>query len=172
MADIQTKTDNPNIEEVKNARIGYQVATNLWSSRADELWSQFSSIMTANSIVLAASTFAISNPNSPAILSIGMPIVGLFLCVLWLLLHTRGSGYTIYWAQSARELEEKYLNNSLNILSRGSHFSEGEKIELLINNNSKVLRMKFIGRIIRVEWVAYTVIFVFASMYIGILFWK
>jgi len=156
-------------EKVENARIGYQVATNLWSSRASELWSQFGSLMTANSIVLAATTLAISNPNFPSILSVGMPIVGLVLCTLWFLLHTRGVGYTIYWALCARELEEKYLSNSLSMLSRGALYGEGKEIELKINSSPKSLRMKFIGRIIRVEWVAYLVISVFAAMYLGIL---
>lgn len=154
---------------VENARVGYEVASNLWSSRASEVWSQFSAIMTANSIVLAAATLSIGNPASPRIITIGMPVIGLILCILWLILHVRGAGYTIYLALSARELEEKFLSNAVETLSRGGLYGDGTIIRLVIGGSEINLRMSLVGRMISVRWVAYSVIGIFSAMYAGLL---
>ncbi len=170
MSTIQKQNTDLNNEKIENVRIGYQVATNLWSSRAAELWSQFSALVTANSIVLAATTLAINSPNPPQILSIGMPIVGLILCTLWFFIHSRGAGYTYYWALCARELEEKHLSESLNMISRGGSLSRGKEIDFEFKNSTIPFRMRLMGRMIRVESLAYLVIAVFSAMYLGLLF--
>jgi hypothetical protein len=176
LQEVQGNTESQEVQkaiderQIENARVGYQVATSLWSSRAEVLWSQFNAIMTANSVVLAAAILAASNPQS-TVLSIGMPVVGLVLCVLWLVLHARGVGYTLYWALSARELEEQFLNNPVRILSRGGLFADGQAVKLVIDGEHKRLRMNFIGRIFRIRWVAYSVLAVFALMYLAILVW-
>ena len=157
--------------QLENARVGYQVAASLRTSRAEELWSQFNAFVTANSIILTAAVIAISSPQPTPVLSIGMPVVGLVLCALWLMLHARGVGYVRYYLLSARELEEQFLSDSVRTLSRGGHLAEGEKIELLLDGEHKPRRMNFFGQILRVRTVAYLVIMVFAVMYLAILVW-
>lgn len=172
MVKIQDSVNEDKIKgEIENARAAYQVAAHLWSSRANELWSQFNSILTANSIVLAVGTIAITSPQSSPVLKIGIPLAGFLLCLLWFALHARGSGYTIYWPLSAREIEEKYFNDDVKVFSRGGRFSAGHPVNITIDGQKKTVRMNLIGRLIKVEWVAYLVITIFAVIYIALLTW-
>ena len=158
-------------QELENARVGYQVAASLRTSRAEELWSQFNAFVTANSIILAAAVITIGSPAPTPVLSIGMPVVGLVLCALWSVLHVRGVAYVRYYLLSARELEEQFLSGSVRTLSRGGQLAEGEAIELLLDGQQRPRRMDFLGRVLRVRTVAYLVITVFAIMYVSILVW-
>jgi len=179
MTESQEVQETIDEQQIENARVGYQVATSLWNSRAGEFWSQFNAMLTANSIVLAAATattaVAVSAPESIpslksilSLLSIGVPIVGLALCALWCALHERASGYNEYWARSARELEEQFLNDPIKTLSWGALFGEGEPIQF--DGDPKPLRMNRIGRI-RVRHTVRLIIAVFVVMYLAILVW-
>ena len=158
-------------QQIENARVGYQVATSLWSSRAGEFWSQFNAMLTANSIVLAAATVAVISQQPLLLLSLGVPFAGLALCASWLVLHTRAVGYNEYWVNSARELEEQFLNNPVRTLSRGGFFADGQTVNLLIDGKPKPLRMPWIGRMFRVRHAVRLVIAVFTVMYLAILVW-
>lgn len=168
MSDALSETKS-HIESIENARMGYQVSVSLWGERTSELWSQFSAIVTANSIVLAAASLSIINTAAPDILAYGIPVIGLTLCVLWLFLHVRGVSFAQYYMLSARELEEKYFSSELQTVSRGGDFSSGKSVQIKIGNNFKHLRMGFLGRLILVKWVAYLIIGVFALMYLVLL---
>lgn len=147
----------------ENARIGYQAAISLHASRVSELWSQFGSFMTANTIVIAAATL-LQHGEIP-LFTFGMPIVGIVLCITWLMLHTRGVSYVEYYMLSARELEEQYLNNPLVIISRGGKFASNEIVSLSIGGKPVSKRIKTAGRIMPVRWVAYLAICIFILMY-------
>ena len=171
MTESQEVQETIDEQQIENARVGYQVAASLMSSGAQEFWSQFEAIMTANSIVLAAATVAVSGQQSIPLLSLGVPFVGLALCASWLVLHARAVGYNEYWANSARELEEQFLNNPVRTLSRGGLFADGQTVKPLIDGKPKPLRMPWIGRMFRVRHAVRLVIAVFAIMYLAILVW-
>jgi len=179
----ETIDEQQDVQQIENARVGYQVATSLWNSRAGEFWSQFNAMLTANSIVLAAATAAtvarMSEPATTAgaanaqesilsLLSIGVPVVGLALCALWCALHERAVGYNTYWARSARRLEEQFLKDPITTLSWGKRFGHGEEIKDF--GDPEDLQMNLIGRI-RVKYAVRSVIIVFAAMYLAILVW-
>lgn len=50
----QNETKNQtNQARIENARVGYQVATNLWVYEGTTIWSKFNALLVANSIILA-----------------------------------------------------------------------------------------------------------------------
>ena len=63
-----------NQEEKEDARLGYQVATDLWAYEGQLLWSKFNAMLVANSIVLATIGLGISASSKLAIFTKGMPI--------------------------------------------------------------------------------------------------
>ena len=172
MTEETKKSDTKSNDEIlENARVAYQAAVSLRTSRADELWSQFNALVTANSIILAVETFTIDSGSSPHFLSIGMAIIGLLLCLIWCVLHVRGVAFTGYYLFSAREIEERFLKDEVEILSRGGDFAEGKIVDFSLTEQKHSERMNLIGRILRVRSVAYLVILTFASVHLAILIW-
>jgi hypothetical protein len=157
------------LREIENARVGYQVAAHLRTSRAAELWSQFGVFMTANSILLAAATLIAGSGQVALVLTKGIPAVGLILCCLWLVLHARGVSYIRYYLLSARELEERFLSDQVKTLSRGSQYATGRNTELTLNGSSRVIRIDFLGRILPVRWIAHAIVLLFMLMYLALL---
>lgn len=153
----------------ENARVGYQVATNLWIYEGELLWSKFNALLVANSIVLASIGLAISAPSSLMVFSTGMPVVGIVLCVLWFQLTNRSFGNYKYWIFSAREIEEKFLSDSVKIVSRGGDFADGKKVSLQIGSQPKQLELNRLGKDLRAEWASYVIIGLFLVMYVIIL---
>lgn len=166
--------ENPDVQQIENARVGYQVAISLWTLWGQALWHQFHALMTVNSIVLAAAILAISRPEYIPVVSIGMPVIGLLLCALWLPLLARGFGNAHYWALSARELEKRFLNNAVSNVWRGRDFTRGEEVKFVFDEKGekqKSLQMSWLGRIMRTEWFVYISVLVFFGMHLAILIW-
>ena len=164
MTEKSKESDNQNKKE--NARIGYQVATTLWTYEGQLVWSKFNAMLVANSIVLAVIGLAISSQHELPVFTIGMPIAGLIFCAMWFLVTKRGFDNYIYWILSARELEEQHLTDVVKTVSRGGDFADGKEIQLTINGKTKKHQMSWFGRLLRVEWASYLVIAVFAVIYI------
>lgn len=156
------------VNQVKreNARVGYQVATNLMVYEGKTLWSKFNALLVANSIVLASIGLSMTVSNRLEIFSKGMPIVGIILCGFWFLLTKRSFGFYEYWISSAREIEKLYLNDSIQTISRGKKFAGGEKVEIW--GEEKPLQMGFLDRL-RVKWTSYLIIGLFSVIYAVIL---
>jgi len=164
--------ESNNQDNKKNAQIGYQVATTLWTYEGQLVWSKFNAMLVANSIILAVIGLAISSQDKLLIFLMGMSIAGLIFCVLWFLIIKRGFDNYIYWILSVRELEEQHLTDIIKTVSRGGNFADGKKIQLTINGKNKDYQMSWLGRLIRVEWASYLVITVFAVMYFLILIYS
>ena len=84
------------IPDVENARLGYQVASELAAFYGGAIWSMFNAMIVANSIVVAGATFVFTGQNSLALLKMLLPIVGLLLCITWFLLVKRAHEYSSY----------------------------------------------------------------------------
>ena len=154
---------------IENARVGYQVATNLWVYEGTTFWSKFNALLVANSIVLGSIGLSMTTSRHVVVLSIGMPIVGIFLCGFWLLLAKRSFDYYKYWIFSAREIEERYLSNAVQTVSRGGKFADGGKAEMEIAGEKKPLPMSCWARLLRIEWASYLIIGLFFAIYMIIL---
>jgi len=151
---------------IEKALVGYEMAITLWTYEGELIWSKFNAMLVANSIVLAIIGILVgSNPSTSPMLLVGMPIVGLVLCLQWFLLTERGFSTYVYWILSARELEEQYLAPPIKTVSRGGSFADGEKIGTTINGKIKSYRMGWLSRQLKAKWISYLVIAVFAVMY-------
>lgn len=159
--------DQNRIKEEENARVGYQVAVDLLIAEGEGIWSRFNVMMVANSIIIAIIGLAPTNQPTPAIFDNYLPFVGLVLCIWWFVLINRGYSYRDYFIQTARELEEQYLANSVRTLSRGETFSNGNKVMFRFVDSSKELDMKYL-KYFPAIYASNFVIVVFAILY-GIL---
>ncbi|MGB3477835.1 MAG: hypothetical protein WBB67_01600 [bacterium] len=154
----------------ENAYLGYQIATTLWTTDGQAVWSKFNAMLLANSILIASIGFFINSQQY--FLSIYMSIAGLVLCLLWYFIIKRGFDYYKYWIFSARELEEKYLGKPLKIVSRGALFADGKEVQLEIDKKKVAHQMSCAGQIIRVEQAASLIILLFVLIYSVLLIWS
>ena len=170
MSDDTQVTDNDQATE--NAKVGYQVAIELWTYEGELVWSKFNAMLVANSIVLALIGFTLNSNQLPQVLAVGMPVAGLLLCLAWFLLTKRGFDNYVYWILSARELEERHLAPIVRTVSRGAYLADGGKVEIAVGGKSRKYQMGWFSRLLRAEWSAYLVIIVFAVMYVLLWIYK
>lgn len=161
MSDNTRQVEDEDSSTIENARVGYQVAVDLWTFQSSLNWNRFNAMLTANSIITAVIGLVLYSQPSLAILKIGFPLVGLWLCSLWVFLTVRGSDFHMYWKSQACELEEKYLSNVL------STVSGAQSIRFSPLSKSRLGRSQ--------DVVIYGVIAAFASVYLialGVAFWQ
>ena len=96
---------------LENARVGYEVAVNLWTYQGGLIWNRFNIMLTANSVIVSVIGILLSSDSDLTIFAVLLPSVGLVLCAVWALLAARGFVYHKYWSSRARELEEAYLSD-------------------------------------------------------------
>jgi hypothetical protein len=145
-------------ENIENARIGYQVATNLWIYEGNTAWAIFNAMLVANSIVLAAEGIG------SGLVKKWFPVIGFVLCIMWYSLNSRGLQVHDYRVHVSREIEEMYLR-PVNILSRGAKFHNGDNVNVFIGGRLKPLKLSGFGRI-RANFVTKGAIFIFAVLHI------
>jgi hypothetical protein len=157
-------------EEIRleNARIGYQAAISLMAIEGNLVWARYGLMLVAHTIILTATGLA-SNMPSPAktVTLIGLPLVGLALCLVWWLVNDIGFRYYFYCLFSARELEESYLD-PIRTLSRGTPFTRGELVSIVIAGKERRLPLGPKDRI-RILHASNVVIVVVGLLYITFL---
>ncbi len=120
-------------DKMANARIGYQVAANLEANEVRALWSRFSAMLTANSIIIGIIGLLWKTaipPESdkliPTIGSIVMSFFGLVLCLFWYWMIARKQEFCKYLMISTRELENKYLRDPVRTIVRGRRLTDSQ----------------------------------------------
>ena len=89
-------------------------------------------MLAANSIIISAISLTIqevADYKALPVLAILLPIIGLILCVVWICFASRGFDYHEYWSSRARELEEKFLIETPQVVSQAKSVQEGGRIE-------------------------------------------
>jgi hypothetical protein len=166
MPEKETSQTNQDSVSRENALIGYQMAIHLWTYQGEQWWTRFNIMLVANSIIVASIGFTTTSTQHNSFMLI-LPIVGLLLCAIWFILIRREIGYADYYVMSARELEEKYLQNSVKTVSRGGLFAEGKPVNIEIDGKLKELRMNRLARMMRAKTAGNLVILLIASIYIA-----
>jgi hypothetical protein len=163
-------------ERLENVRKGYEVANNLWIMSDQNYWAIFNALLVANTILLGSIGWFFSNNrgNDDCFLTylsfIIIPFVGFLVCVVWFFISHRRSVYCRYYMYSARKLEECLA--PLKTMTDGSNLSEKEGVAFHFENGySRVEKIKFFpkGNVARLS---YSVIFLFALIYLFIFFLK
>ncbi len=115
---MSNRLDESNEEErQKKAKIGYQTAIELVGLTSHEIYSRFNAMLTANSIILAVIGWAITSRGFPTLLTMSLPVAGMFLCGTWFLFVHHG----VYWQDKFREeaqrLERQYYVDTFKLIS-------------------------------------------------------
>lgn len=153
----------------ENALVGYQVAISLWAAHGEQGWARFNVMLVMNSVILGVIGLAITSPRPLPVFTLFLPIVGLFFCVIWLIFVHREAEYGHYYILSARELEEKYLFEPVQIVSRGGHFRDGIPVSIEIGCKPVQLRMSRVARALKARTAASWTVVILAILYIAII---
>lgn len=137
-------------ENKEDIRVGYRLATDLWTYTDQHFWSMFNAMLLANSILITPIgwLFAADTPIDQSLLSFlcfyVIPLLGIILCFIWFIMTHRAACYRRYYIFTARQLEEKYLTSiaDINILSRAGAIQLGEPIEFSFKNEEKKKTIK------------------------------
>lgn len=153
--------------ELENARTGYQAAVNLWIYEGSQIWSKFTAMIYANTIVVA--TIGIITTSTRAadlgVFRVTLGILGLVLCMAWIFLTKRSFEYYNYWILSARELEENHLSDAVQTVSRGAVFADGKSVCF---QTKPPICHQASPRLpnVRIQTISYLIIVVFIALYI------
>ena len=125
----------------EKALVGYQMAISLWIHQAEQGLARLNTMLVLNSIIIAVAGLAMTSQRQLGVLALALPLLGMLLCSIWLVLVQREGKYSDYYIRSARELEEKYLSDTVTTVSRGGLFAEDQTITIEINGKCQELRM-------------------------------
>jgi hypothetical protein len=159
-------------DRLENARVGYQAALTVWIEKTRMIWSRFSMMFVANSLILGAIVLTIGNNRAlSAPFTRILCLVGLAVSFAWLGTHRRACQQNSYLLSSARELES-HLADPVATISRAMIFSQGDEITLTINGEKKKLRLSWLARsgLARTESFSYFVIAMLMVLYVAFLF--
>jgi hypothetical protein len=92
-----------------DARTAYQVAASLYMQENTVTWSRFNIMLTANSIILAATGVAAGGSHQLPLLAFLLPIAGCILCYTWWEMMKRGFVYHDIWRDAAYALEQQFF---------------------------------------------------------------
>ena len=105
-------------QQLEKACIGYQAAIGLVGLVSQEIYSRFSGMLTANSIIIAIIGLTLTTERIlPSVLTIFLPIMGLSLCFLWFLFNNHGVYWQNLFRQKAIELENQYFSDTFKLIS-------------------------------------------------------
>ena len=105
-------------QQIEKARLGYQTAIGLVGLVSQEIYSRFSAMVTANSIIIALIGWTLaSEQNLPLLLALFLPIVGLVLCFLWFLFLNHGVYWQNLFRKEAIRLEKQYFSDTFKLIS-------------------------------------------------------
>lgn len=160
--------------EKEDARVGYQVAVDLWTYQGQLNWQRYNVMLVANSVIIAVIGAILSGQlaaqRSQPLLMISLAGVGFVLCIAWVLLTARGFDHHRYWILCAWGLEE-HLGEAVRAVSKLQSLGAPEGVNLKVRhteNGEDELKTHRFGTFSRVPQgvVAYSVIVVFTGFYV------
>ncbi len=111
-----TKTEED--QQMEKARLGYQTAIELVGIVSQEIYSRFSAMLIANSIIIAIVGWAFTSERSlPPFLLLFLPVIGFVLCSLWFLFVYHGVYWQNLFRKEAIRLEEEYFSDTFKLIS-------------------------------------------------------
>ena len=152
------REDGGDAVTLENARVGYQVAVNMWIYQGNLNWNRFNAMLTSNGVIVSVIGFVLSSESRLTAFAVVLPVVGLVLCALWAVFAARGFVYHKYWALRARELEESYLVPAVRTVSRARPPGQGGEVAF-----------KGLSRLGGQKEVTYAVIGIYAVVFAGAL---
>jgi hypothetical protein len=144
---------------------GYRAAITMVSYEGQLIWRVFACLLASNAFVVAlVSAYLELHPENTWLPRL-LPFLGIFICLVWILITMRQFDYYKYWFAWARQLEKTGLASELGMVAAGKRFSDGETVTV----DGKEYRMGWGSRLFRIQWLVYTVILLFIIVYIFLL---
>ena len=174
------KPNNIN-QELENARTGYQAAITMWAHEVGLFWGISNALLLANSLIVGVVTIlglglggtasSVNSPESRYWLVVLVVFFGFCLCVLWSHSLERTLHWQKYWIWSARELEEKFLKQPVQTLSRGGRLADAKDVKaaLRIDGNEELLELPLILKSWKGRHSARALVVIFFLAYIVLL---
>jgi hypothetical protein len=156
-------------ERLETARVGYQVAADIFNTTVDIVGARFNAMIVANSIVIGSIGLVLTSGRPLQNFVVLFGTVGILLNILWLHLLKRGFDYGQFIVLAAREIEENYLSNPLRILKEGGDFEKGEQVRLAVAGQPP-LRASWLARRAKAQYSSLAVVAVFIAMYLVAIF--
>lgn len=96
-----------NSEELERVINGYQAAISLWKLASEQIYSRFSAILTANSIIVVINGWLITQQINPLykLFYFAFPSAGIVLCIFGFLFIHHGYSVEYDYRKKAYELE-------------------------------------------------------------------
>ncbi len=148
----------------EQAREGYHAAIQLISTDAKAIWDSFRSLLAANTIFVGLAGAVLKLYPQFKELPMILAILGLVVCVAWLLITVRHFDHYKYCYAWARKYEQKALGPG-HIVQAGKTFAEGGSVTV----EGVHARMTWASRLFRIEYLMYVVIATFAVVYVYLL---
>jgi hypothetical protein len=156
-------------EDEKAARVGYEVAAQLWTYQGTAAWARFSAMLLANSIILVAVATMLADRVMLCAIPF-LPLAGFAICIFWLTIFERGAEWELHYIRKARELEGLLGSVSVRTVRDGDCFAHHCKVTYRNDDKSGEHRMSWLGWL-RMRHAGYVVISLFflihALMFVG-----
>jgi len=165
------KKENADVTEKEDIRVGYQAAVDFWTYQGQLNWNRFSVMLVANSVIIAVIGAIFSGQHAPPHITMALCVVGLILCIAWVLLTARGFDHHTFWMLCAWELEEQ-LGDAVKLVSNLYSFNSGNEVTFNRATETKQHRLGRLSKVSSQRWPAYIVIGLVAVVYIAVLIYS
>jgi len=143
---------------------GYDAAVQMITYEGRVIWTSFRALLETHMFIIAISGVVYNYFPDFNQLRWILPVLGIILCIMWLLITLRQFDYYKYWHAWAREIETT-TGGLPRMISTGRSFSDGN--DVTIGGDS--MRLGWWSRLFRVRFLIYAIIMGFIVIYIFIL---
>lgn len=148
------------------AREGYRASIQLISTDAKAIWDSFRSLLAANTVFVGLAGAVLKLYPQFKTLALILGVLGIIVCVAWLLITLRHFDHYKYSYAWARKYEKVALGSAEHITQIGKTFAEGSAVTI---EGIEPARMRWASRLFRIEWLTYVVILAFVIVYVYLL---
>jgi hypothetical protein len=140
----------------------YEIAVNIITAQGNLIWSLFTSQSQVHAIFIALCGLFLTVPHASPLIITAISMLGILLCLIWIITLRRQFGYFEYYMAHARALEEEIYGDSVAIIRTGRALSDGESI--YVRANSQPMIMAGLKQV-KVKTLMTSSIVVFAAIY-------
>lgn len=158
----------------ENYLLMYKTSSNMLISYGETLWTKFSGLLVANSILLGLISFILRSTNDSEIITgyqyyylVVISVLGIVISILGFILIIRSFDYYNFWLFMLRDIENKYFN--LKIFNESIIFGNGNKVSVINPSENNRYQMCPLGRMFRMRTIFCAIILLFTLLFIVIL---
>lgn len=167
---------------VKNSKVNsenylsmYEISSNMLISYGETLWTKFSGLLVANSILLGLIGFIIKSTNISENITdyqyyslVVISFFGAAISILGYILIVRSFYYYDFWLFTLIDIENKYCD--LKIFNESIIFGKGDKVSIINPFKNNRYQMCWLGSIFRMRTIFCAIIAIFIAIFIFLFF--